>query len=403
MWGVAVTGVVPIAAVVALSSALACAPEIPQRSCSREIWARPAQAGGELHVVGSWDGWLLPGRRLKAAGDEGWQRLVVDDLSPGEYGYLIVEDGEGRIDELNPLSLFWHEQGDLEVSRLEVEDCSSPSIEVDAVEVDGAGKVRVSARFLAAAGDPSPVARDGVEGRVDGESLPASAFSVDPASGAIEVLTEGLQRGRHALEIDARDEACGEGCRSSARARSIAWVDPVTPQWEGGTLYHVLIDRYRGDGGAWLDPPENPGARAGGTLGGVRASIEDGTLDRLGVSAIWLSPVYLGPSEARLGRDDDHLYTNYHGYWVVEGRAVEPALGGEEALHALVDSAHSRGIRVLLDIVPNHIYEDNPWAAELAAEEKINRRDPLCICGASDCPWGAYIHTSPTSTSRTPR
>ena len=395
VWGGASTCVAASSTgLVVVAACVACSTDLPQRSCAREIWAQPEQPGAELHVVGSWDGWLLPGRPLSAVGEDGWQRLVIDDLGPGEYGYLILEDGDSRIDALNPLSLFWHEQEDLEVSRLEVEDCSLPAVEIDAVEVDASGQMRVSARFLAAAGDPSPVARDGVEVRLDGDgSLPASAVSVDPASGAIEIVTEALSRGRHSLAIEARSEDCGGACRTRADARALGWVDPTAPLWEGGTLYHVLIDRYRGDGGAWLSPPENPGARAGGTLGGVQASIEDGTLDRLGVSAIWLSPVYLGPSEARSGRDDDHLYTNYHGYWVVGGRAVEPAFGGEEALHALVASAHSRGIRVLLDIVPNHIYEDNPWAAELAAEGKINRRDPLCICGASDCSWGEYIQT----------
>ncbi len=381
---------------------VACAEQVPERSCAKEIWAQPQRSGAELWVVGSWDGWLLPGRMLNPAG-EGWQRLTIDDLPPGEYGYLILEDGEGRPDELNPLSLFWQEQGDLEVSRLQVDDCSQPLVEIDEVEVgaveadaghdetgNAAEQMRVMARFLAVTGDPARLDPDSVELRLDGAELPEQAsVEIDPESGRIEVVLAGLARGRHSLQIDAADI---DG-RQAAVVRALGWVRPVASEWAGGTVYQVMIDRYRGDGGTWLSPPADPGARAGGTLAGVRASIEDGHFERLGISALWLSPVYAGPSEARKGRDDDHLYSNYHGYWVLDNRAVEPAIGGELALHDLIESAHSHGIRVLLDIVPNHIYEDNPWVAELAAEGGLNRREPICVCGAADCSWADSIQS----------
>ncbi|MEZ4379848.1 MAG: alpha-amylase family glycosyl hydrolase [Nannocystaceae bacterium] len=367
--------------------AVACSNDHPQRSCASEVWAQPQRPGAALSVVGSWDGWLLPGRPLRQVGDEGWQRVVIDDLAAGEYGYLILEDGaDGRMDELNPLSLFWAEQGDLEVSRLEVGDCGAPALEIAEVRVDEGGGLEVDARFLAAQGG-GPVADVAVA--LDGAELPAASVEVEPASGSIRVRVGGLAQGKHGLVIDAR---AAEDERP-ASARAVGWVRPRSSTWEGGTLYHVVIDRFRGDGGAPLDPPADPGGRAGGTLDGVRAAIEGGALDRLGVTALWLSPVYLGPEAARLGRDDDHLYTNYHGYWVEDGRAVEPQIGSEEALRRLVASAHSRGIKVLLDVVPNHIYEDNPWAAELAASGGLNVRDPLCICGAEDCSWGAWIQT----------
>ncbi|HFE45013.1 MAG TPA: hypothetical protein ENJ18_05890 [Nannocystis exedens] len=308
---------------------------------------------------------------------------------------------------MNPLSLFWREQGDLEVSRLQVDDCSVPLVEIDEVEVQvqdeqageaatasASGEMRVVAKFLAVAGDPAELDPESVALRLDGAELSMqveaeTSVELGPESGRIEVVIAGLGRGRHSLQINAADL---DG-RQAVAVRALGWVQPVANEWAGGTIYQVIIDRYRGDGGAWLDPPADPGARAGGTLAGVRASIEDGRLERLGVSAIWLSPVYAGPTEARKGRDDDYLYSNYHGYWVLDNRAVEPAIGGELALHELIDSAHRHGIRVLLDIVPNHIYEDNPWAAELAAEDGINRRDPLCVCGAADCSWADSIQT----------
>src|SRR5262245_66292238 len=102
-----------------------------------------------------------------------------------------------------------------------------------------------------------------------------------------------------------------------------------------------MIDRFRGDGGAPLDPPVTPGSRAGGTLDGVLAEIEKGTFESLGVTALWLSPVYQGPDELREGRDGQ-LYEGYHGYWPLESREVESRIGGAPALARGVDGAARR-------------------------------------------------------------
>jgi glycosidase len=53
--------------------------------------------------------------------------------------------------------------------------------------------------------------------------------------------------------------------------------------------------------------------------------------------------------------------TSYHGYDTVDFLSVDPRFGGDDALRKLVDEAHRRGIRVLLDFVPNHISADHPW------------------------------------------
>jgi glycosidase len=154
-----------------------------------------------------------------------------------------------------------------------------------------------------------------------------------------------------------------------------------------------MIDRFRGDTGAVLDPPATPGSRAGGTLDGVRTELVAGTFDALGVSALWLSPVYVNPIEARPGRFDDHLYEGYHGYWPLDSHGVEQRIGGPDALHALVAEAHARGIRVLLDLVPNHVYETNPRVAEHRAQGWFHEHDAPCVCGSPTCPWDTFIQT----------
>ena len=99
------------------------------------------------------------------------------------------------------------------------------------------------------------------------------------------------------------------------------------PDWARHALiYHVFVDRfYPGDGRAWQQP-DTLGGFYGGTLWGVRDKLD--YIAGLGATCLWLSPTWPSPS--------------HHGYDVTDYWRVEPRLGGDEALHALVEAAHAR-------------------------------------------------------------
>jgi glycosidase len=305
-------------------------------------------------------------------------------VPPGEYGYLVVEDGATRLDELNPLTAF---HAGSEVSWLRSEDCSVPKVRVDEVEATDEGRVRVHATFLASgAGDPLDVRS------VRGTGFEGTTFRVeraDPTTGKVVLAGDGLGQGKYTVVVEAADRAG----RVAEEARAVAWVRPAMREWTDGILYQIMTDRFLGSGAERLGPPPTPGSRAGGTFDGVRAAIESGELEELGVTGVWLSPVYLNPTEAREGPWDGRMYEGYHGYWVQESRRVDPRLGGEEALHALVAAAHSRGLRVLLDIVPNHVYETNPIYREKQGKGWFFDGADKCICGNAPCPWSTHIET----------
>ncbi len=117
------------------------------------------------------------------------------------------------------------------------------------------------------------------------------------------------------------------------------------PDWaREAVIYQVFVDRfYPGDGREWLRPDSLRGF-FGGTLWGVRDKVD--YIASLGATCIWLSPTWVSPS--------------HHGYDVMDYTRTEPRLGGDEALHALVEAAHARGIRVLLDLVCNHLSHQHP-------------------------------------------
>jgi cyclomaltodextrinase len=121
---------------------------------------------------------------------------------------------------------------------------------------------------------------------------------------------------------------------------------PGTPGWvRDAVFYQVFPDRFAsssrvrkpGPLEAWDAPPTTYGFK-GGDLLGIVEHLDH--LDDLGVTALYLNPVFASAANHR-----------YHTY---DYLAVDPLLGGDAALRELLDAAHSRGMRVVLDGVFNH-------------------------------------------------
>jgi len=112
--------------------------------------------------------------------------------------------------------------------------------------------------------------------------------------------------------------------------------------WRDAVIYQVYPRSFADGNGDGI-----------GDLPGIRAHLDH--LHRLGVDAIWLSPFYPSPQ-----RDA--------GYDVSDPRGVEPTFGTVGDFDGLLADAHALGIRLVVDIVPNHTSSDHPWfRAALAA------------------------------------
>jgi alpha-glucosidase len=96
-----------------------------------------------------------------------------------------------------------------------------------------------------------------------------------------------------------------------------------------------------------------------GDLDGLRGHLE--YLQWLGVDAIWLSPIFRSPMAD-------------FGYDVADYRDIDPLFGDLATFDALLEDAHARGIRVLLDWVPNHTSDRHPWFVESRASRDSPKR-----------------------------
>jgi alpha-amylase len=152
--------------------------------------------------------------------------------------------------------------------------------------------------------------------------------------------------------------ACGNEARHDKIPDSrMAAADPAV-FWNSATVYFLLTDRFH-NGDSTNDrangrPQDGAVLRSfqGGDLAGLLRKLEEGYFDSLGVSAIWLTP-FVEQIRGSVDEGTGKTY-GYHGYWTRDWTAVEPVLGTMDELRAVVDAAHRRGIRVLMDAVINH-------------------------------------------------
>jgi alpha-amylase len=127
---------------------------------------------------------------------------------------------------------------------------------------------------------------------------------------------------------------------------------PQTRDWRDEAIYFVMTDRFKnGD-------PTNDGDAVTGKADWWQGGDLQGVIDELpyikglGMTAIWITPV---TEQTRGG---------YHGYWTKDFYRVDPHLGDLAKLKELLRKAHGIGLRVVLDVVINHVGYDHPWLTD---------------------------------------
>jgi alpha-amylase len=163
----------------------------------------------------------------------------------------------------------------------------------------------------------------------------------------------------------------------------------VVPQhdWSDAIIYFALIDRFAdGDSAnnARVDG-RNPGAYHGGDLKGLVKQLDE--IAALGATALWVNPVVKqidepvwaqGPPGSGWERGFEHW--GFHGYWADDFERLDPHFGGEADLRTLVEAAHARGLKVLLDVVYNHPGYGAHYLTDPATRNWL--RVPYGDCGA---------------------
>jgi alpha-glucosidase len=120
--------------------------------------------------------------------------------------------------------------------------------------------------------------------------------------------------------------------------------------WQTGVIYQVYPRSFKDTSGNGV-----------GDLGGVLAQL-DYLSDTLGVDAVWLSPFYPSPMAD-------------FGYDVADYTDVDPLFGDLATFDELLAQAHRRGLKIIIDLVPNHSSDQHPWFIESRSSRDNPKRD----------------------------
>ncbi len=166
---------------------------------------------------------------------------------------------------------------------------------------------------------------------------------------------------------------------ASGAANAANWADEI--------IYFVMVDRFA-DGNSSNNQDvdrSNPLAFQGGDLVGLKENL--GEIAGLGATIIWITPV-AKQIEQPINFEGEDFYP-HHGYWAKDLNRIDLRYGSEIELKELVEAAHELGLKVILDVVYNHLgygmENDSTFARWLRSEDSCGGDDlTLCLAGLPD-------------------
>ncbi len=316
-------------------------------------------AASSVQIAGAFSDWEpLP----MAQQDGAWVTSL--DLAPGDHAYKFIVDGMWTCDpsasgmqcDSGYDAGTWAACGSDGTcnSVVHVDACEQPELLLTRLDIDRqANTVEMTVAWQPGT---SEAAVGAVDLTLDGQPLAAAQgwTGAEP----LELSLDGLADGRHTVRVGASD---AEG-HSAPELYVPMWLDDRG--WDGGVMYYAFVDRFD-NGDPSNDNPYGSSHAWTDYMGGDWQGIIDRLdyLDGLGVTAIWLTAPQ-NNGDGVFGDKCGATFTGYHGYWPSDPWQPEEHFGTEAKLRELIDKAHARGMRVLVDWVANHVHDEHPYATE---------------------------------------
>lgn len=215
-----------------------------------------------------------------------------------------------------------------------------------------------------------------------------SDFEIKPElmAGSIAVK-EGTVAGTYSLPITVTDQYENKYV-GTASVEVTARDKGNDFDWDEAVIYFAVTDRFYdgnaanndayGVGDYNTDPATGSLSYHGGDFAGLTQKLD--YLSQLGVNTIWITPIVANEMEEGLTTDlAGALSYGYHGYWASDFTTLNKHLGTEEEFKTLLDAAHAKGIKIMVDVVLNHAGygTEDYFNSKLAGKDMIRSGENL--------------------------
>ena len=315
------------------------------------------------------NGAAYPGEQMaKATGlkcNDNWYVITTKLEDSNSEEIKIILNGNSQDISTGKTSTFWYDAagigGTLEAKKFYDSD---PSIKPDPVkptlkispasgkEIGTVSSIKIEAGF-----GYDEITENSVT--INGRS-----FTLSEGSNSYPVSDFATTEGVTITVSAALTNSKGTATVSATYTTKLLKEDPFT--WDNVNAYFVLTDRfYNGDTTNdhsysrknGLDGDENVATFHGGDLAGLTQKLD--YFDKLGVNAIWITAPYEQAHGWVSGKGQKFPHYAFHGYYTLDWSSMDQNMGTVEDLRTFVNACHSKGIRVIMDIVMNHVGYNN--------------------------------------------
>lgn len=315
------------------------------------------------------NGAAYPGEQMaKATGlkcNDNWYVITTKLEDSNSEEIKIILNGNSQDISTGKTSTFWYDAagigGTLEAKKFYDSD---PSIKPDPVkptlkispasgkEIGTVSSIKIEAGF-----GYDEITENSVT--INGRS-----FTLSEGSNSYPVSDFATTEGVTITVSAALTNSKGTATVSATYTTKLLKEDPFT--WDNVNAYFVLTDRfYNGDTTNdhsyfrqnGLSGDENVATFHGGDLAGLTQKLD--YFDKLGVNAIWITAPYEQVHGWVSGKDQKFPHYAFHGYYTLDWSSMDQNMGTVEELRTFVNACHSKGIRVIMDVVMNHVGYNN--------------------------------------------
>ena len=306
---------------------------------------------------------MINGQNYAMTYDADTDRFVYNltDVSTGDYYYYYVVNGKEELDAFNKVTEKDNSgkecnvchfkkanvalEASLSQSVMDYNDNNVLSVKINAKDGEGLE----ASEIAAITADLSELGL-------------SRGFAIDPTlmEGTISCLNT-VAAGEKTIPVTVKD-IYGNVYTTDTKVNVTERVKKAGDfDWDEAVIYFTVTDRFfDGDAGnndAYGVGDYNTGKKGGssyhgGDFAGLNQKLD--YLKDLGVNTIWITPIVENITKDQHDNETDTATYGYHGYWASDFTKLNKHLGTEEQFKALLEAAHSKGMKIMVDVVLNH-------------------------------------------------